>query len=81
MDRLSRTRFAASGTRVLQFRRGHAAATASASQLAISSVPPVGAAIGNRPWPAYCRKRQIAGEQGGRDDKAEGGRDPDPRHG
>ena len=31
------------------------AATASTSQLAIKSVPPVGAAIGNRPWPAYCR--------------------------
>ncbi len=35
--------------------RGHAAATASTSQLTISSVPPVGAAIGNRLWPAYCR--------------------------
>src|SRR5258708_3362694 len=36
-------------------RRGHAAATASVSQLTIKSVPPVGAAIGNRLWPAYCR--------------------------
>src|ERR1700752_4857986 len=36
-------------------RLGHAAAIASASQLAINSVPPVGAAIGKRPWPAYCR--------------------------
>src|SRR5712671_5628858 len=35
--------------------RGHAAATASVSQLTIKSVPPDGAAIGNRPWPAYCR--------------------------
>src|SRR5260370_42658849 len=35
--------------------RGHAAATATASQLRIKSVPPVGAAIGNRLWPAYCR--------------------------
>ena len=33
-------------------RFGQAAATASASQLAISSVPPVGAAIGNSPCPA-----------------------------
>ncbi len=39
-----------------QPRRGHAAATARPSQLTINSVPPVGAAIGNRPWPAYCRK-------------------------
>src|SRR6202451_4674259 len=38
-----------------QPRRGHAAATASTTQLTISSVPPVGAAIGNRLWPAYCR--------------------------
>src|SRR6185295_13984817 len=36
-------------------RLGQAAPAASASQLAISSVPPVGAAIGNRPCPAYCR--------------------------
>src|SRR5205823_13409344 len=35
--------------------RGHAAATASVSQLTISSVPPDGAAIGNSPWSAYCR--------------------------
>ena len=41
--------------RTRQPRRGQAAATASASQLAISSVPPVGAAIGNSPCPAYCR--------------------------
>src|SRR3984957_15155373 len=34
---------------------GHAAATASSSQLTIRSVPPAGAAIGNRLWPAYCR--------------------------
>ena len=47
--------------------RGHAAESASTSQLAISSVPPVGAAIGNRLWPAYCRKRQVAREQGRRD--------------
>src|SRR5580704_12736563 len=39
-----------------QPRRGHAAATASKSQLTISSVPPVGAAIGNRLCPANCRK-------------------------
>src|SRR5882672_8412710 len=38
-----------------QPRFGQAAATASAIQLTISSVPPVGAAIGNRPWPANCR--------------------------
>ncbi len=38
-----------------ELRRGHAAATASTSQLTINSVPPVGAAIGNRLWPAYCR--------------------------
>ena len=38
-----------------EVRRGHAAATASATQLTISSVPPVGAAIGNRLWPAYWR--------------------------
>src|SRR5882724_1298778 len=35
-----------------QLRRGQAAATASASQLTIRSVPPVGAASGNRLWPA-----------------------------
>ncbi len=58
-----------------------AAASASTSQLTISSVPPVGAAIGNRPCPAYCRERQIAREQGGRDDEAERGRKPDARAG
>ena len=41
--------------RMAQPRRGHAAETDSASQLAISSVPPVGAAKGNSPWPAYWR--------------------------
>ena len=43
-------------------RRGHIAARASASQLTISSVPPTGAAIGKRHWPAYCgsvRSRRI----------------------
>ena len=34
---------------------GHAAATASVSQLTIRSVPPVGAANGNRLCPAYWR--------------------------
>src|SRR3984885_9048905 len=36
-------------------RFGHAAATASTSQLTIRSMPPAGAAIGNRLWPAYWR--------------------------
>src|SRR5260221_12606510 len=48
-------RFAPAGLQDHCF-RGQAAATATASQLTIKSVPPVGAAIGNRPCPAYCRK-------------------------
>src|SRR6266550_1070491 len=36
-------------------RRGHAAASASVSQLAISNVPPVGGASGNRLCPANWR--------------------------
>src|SRR3954451_14036835 len=40
--------------------RGQAAATASKIQLAISTVPPVGAALANSPWPANCRKVRSA---------------------
>src|SRR5258708_2243652 len=43
--------------------RGHAAATASVSQLTIKSVPPDGAAIGNRPWPAYGRIALMRGRR------------------
>src|ERR1700692_4743581 len=46
--------------RVRPYRRGHAVATASKSQLTIKSVPPVGAAKGNRLWPAYCRNVRSA---------------------
>ena len=48
-----RATFSHKGRREASYPRfGQAAATASASQLAISSVPPVGAAIGNSPCPA-----------------------------
>src|SRR6266404_8690149 len=50
-----RARRKACRPRFQETRRGQAAATASVSQLAIRSVPPVGAAIENRLWPAYWR--------------------------
>ena len=61
-----------------QLRFGQAAATASASQLAINSVPPVGAAIGKSPWPAYCRSVRSPANRLAAIDKAEGGCEPDP---
>src|ERR1700742_619991 len=58
ISRQSRMSLRSSGLQATgsQLGRGHAADTASASQLTIRSVPPLGAAIGNRLWPAYCRK-------------------------
>src|SRR5229473_3932018 len=50
-----RARRKACPPRLQEARCGHAAATASASQLKIRSVPPDGAAKGNRLWPVYCR--------------------------
>ena len=61
----------AHGWQDVQPRRGHAAATASTSQLTISSVPPVGAAIGNSAVAGILPQRQVAGEQRGGDDEAE----------
>src|ERR1700730_18680899 len=53
--RIRATRWLHPGYGSSQLRRGQAAATRSKSQLAINSVPPVGAAIGKRRWPAHCR--------------------------
>ena len=61
-------------------RRGHAAATASVSQLTISSVPPVGGGKRKQAVAGKVPQGQIAGEQRCRDDKAEGGGKSDPWH-
>ena len=64
---VSRLRTGGKRRRCRQRRRGHTAASASTSQLKIISVPPVGAASGNRPWPAYCRNVRSPANSAARD--------------
>jgi hypothetical protein len=75
----NRSRIALRSIRATEFypRFGQAAATASASQLAISSVPPVRRGHREQAMPGIVPQRQVAGEQACRNDEAESRRDAD----